>query len=314
MTIKQKEIEFQEKLMENRLKKLQDEEEKTIKKINSTIKRTQQFEVIQEKKEEHRKQLEDYKRRKETSVEDMRLKNLMELDERKRRIEEVYKSHHSKKKAIKSEVEEVLVETRQTVLKQRRKDMDYKHHMNASIRNEINGHLTLRRDQSQSLREKLAESYRERNESIKHTIADKLSRIEQMERKETMLMQKLQTTLKMREDAKFNYMKMTGMINSPTAVKKAYFSKGHSPRQGSFDLSHINGDTQGTSYYRYHQMAMEERESLGALSPSRLKAIQDDDDEDSSPLMMTQTDGRQQPEDRMDDREPSKLGPTPQID
>lgn len=40
MTIKQKEVEFQEKLMENRLKKLQDEEDRTIKKINSTIKRT----------------------------------------------------------------------------------------------------------------------------------------------------------------------------------------------------------------------------------------------------------------------------------
>jgi hypothetical protein len=62
MTIKQKEVEFQIKLMENRLKKLQEEEEKTMKKINSTIKRTKEFEVIQEKKEEHRKRLEEYKR------------------------------------------------------------------------------------------------------------------------------------------------------------------------------------------------------------------------------------------------------------
>lgn len=36
----------------------------------------------------------------------------MELDERKRRIEEIYKTHHTKKKAIKSEVEDILIETR----------------------------------------------------------------------------------------------------------------------------------------------------------------------------------------------------------
>jgi hypothetical protein len=39
-TLKHKEVEFQARLMENRLKKLQDEEEKAVKKIHETINRT----------------------------------------------------------------------------------------------------------------------------------------------------------------------------------------------------------------------------------------------------------------------------------
>jgi hypothetical protein len=40
-TLKQKEVDFQARLMENRLKKLQDEEAKALKKIHETITRTQ---------------------------------------------------------------------------------------------------------------------------------------------------------------------------------------------------------------------------------------------------------------------------------
>jgi len=45
-TLKQKEVDFQARLMENRIKKLQDEEAKALKKIHETIARTQQFEKI----------------------------------------------------------------------------------------------------------------------------------------------------------------------------------------------------------------------------------------------------------------------------
>lgn len=77
-------------------------------------------------------------------------------------------------------------------------------------------------------------------------------------------MQKLQTTMKMRVDVGLNYMKMTGMVNSPTAIKKAYLGNSSSGK-GSFDLSHVN------TYYA--QQRSEDRSSAGALSPSRLKAI-----------------------------------------
>jgi hypothetical protein len=40
-TLKQKEVDFQARLMENRLKKLQEEEAKALKKIQETITRTQ---------------------------------------------------------------------------------------------------------------------------------------------------------------------------------------------------------------------------------------------------------------------------------
>jgi hypothetical protein len=45
-TLKHKEVEFQGRLMENRLKKLQEEEARAIRKIQETITRTQHFERI----------------------------------------------------------------------------------------------------------------------------------------------------------------------------------------------------------------------------------------------------------------------------
>jgi hypothetical protein len=47
--------------MENRLKKLQDEEQRAVKKIQETINRTQQFEKIQENKRGHNRVLEEYR-------------------------------------------------------------------------------------------------------------------------------------------------------------------------------------------------------------------------------------------------------------
>ena len=47
--------------MENRLKKLQDEEQRAAKKIQETINRTQQFEKIQETKRGHNRVLEEYR-------------------------------------------------------------------------------------------------------------------------------------------------------------------------------------------------------------------------------------------------------------
>ena len=68
--------------MENRLKKLQDEEQRAVKKIQETIDRTQQFEKIQENKRGHNRVLEEYRQMRQLKTEEMRVKN---LEERARR-------------------------------------------------------------------------------------------------------------------------------------------------------------------------------------------------------------------------------------
>jgi hypothetical protein len=68
--------------MENRLKKLQDEEQRAVKKIQETINRTQQFEKIQENKRGHNRVLEEYRQMRQLKTEEMRVKN---LEERARR-------------------------------------------------------------------------------------------------------------------------------------------------------------------------------------------------------------------------------------
>jgi hypothetical protein len=62
--------------MENRLKKLQDEEQRAVKKIQETINRTQQFEKIQENKRGHNRVLEEYRQMRQLKTEEMRVKNL----------------------------------------------------------------------------------------------------------------------------------------------------------------------------------------------------------------------------------------------
>ena len=62
--------------MENRLKKLQDEEQRAAKKIQETINRTQQFEKIQENKRGHNRVLEEYRQMRQLKTEEMRVKNL----------------------------------------------------------------------------------------------------------------------------------------------------------------------------------------------------------------------------------------------
>lgn len=68
--------------MENRLKKLQDEEQRAVKKIQETINRTQQFEKIQENKRGHNRVLEENRQIRQLKTEEMRVKN---LEERARR-------------------------------------------------------------------------------------------------------------------------------------------------------------------------------------------------------------------------------------
>jgi hypothetical protein len=53
-TMKQKEVDYQLKIMENRLKKLQDEEDRVARKIKNTLDRTKQFEIMKEVKEAER--------------------------------------------------------------------------------------------------------------------------------------------------------------------------------------------------------------------------------------------------------------------
>lgn len=108
-------------------------------------------------------------------------------------------------------MDEVLSEVRRTVKRQNSKDMEHKKEINTQIRHGINGGISLRREESSLLKEEMAEKYRQRNETIKHTIRDKLYRIDEMENKEMLLMQRLQATVKLKEDIRLNYAKLTGL-------------------------------------------------------------------------------------------------------
>lgn len=48
---KKKEVDIQMQLMENRLKRLKDEEDRAVKKIQDTIQRTQNYEKLKEQKD-----------------------------------------------------------------------------------------------------------------------------------------------------------------------------------------------------------------------------------------------------------------------
>ena len=102
-------------------------------------------------------------------------------------------------------------DVRRTVKRQNSKDMEHKKVLNIQIRQGINGSISMRREESWLHKEEMAERYRQRNESIKHSIKDKLHRIDEMESKEMMLMQRLQATVKLREDIRLNYAKLTGL-------------------------------------------------------------------------------------------------------
>ncbi len=64
--------------MENRLKKLQDEEARAVKKIQETIARTQEFEKIQEFKREHNRIIEESRVMRQYITEEQRVRNLEE--------------------------------------------------------------------------------------------------------------------------------------------------------------------------------------------------------------------------------------------
>jgi len=62
--------------MENRLKKLQEEEDKATKKIHETVQRTENFEKIKEVKDQHKLRLDEYKEQREQMREEQRHLNL----------------------------------------------------------------------------------------------------------------------------------------------------------------------------------------------------------------------------------------------
>lgn len=75
-------------MMENRLKKLQEEEDRAVKKIQETVQRTENFEKIKEVKDNHKKRLEDYKEQRDLMREEQRRLNLEQKMIRERRIQE----------------------------------------------------------------------------------------------------------------------------------------------------------------------------------------------------------------------------------
>ena len=105
-TLKHKEVEFQARLMENRLKKLQDEEEKAMKKIQETINRTQVFEKIQESKRGHNRTLEEHRQLRQCRMEEQRAKNLEERARRQQNIENAMKYEMDKNHSIREEQED----------------------------------------------------------------------------------------------------------------------------------------------------------------------------------------------------------------
>ena len=72
--------------MENRLKKLQEEEDRATKKIQETVLRTENFEKIKEVKDQHKRRLEEYKEQRELMREEQRRLNLEQKMIRERRI------------------------------------------------------------------------------------------------------------------------------------------------------------------------------------------------------------------------------------
>ena len=72
--------------MENRLKKLQEEEDRAVRKIQETVNRTENFEKIKEVKDQHKRRLEEYKEQREKMREEQRILNLEQKVIREKRI------------------------------------------------------------------------------------------------------------------------------------------------------------------------------------------------------------------------------------
>ena len=74
--------------MENRLKKLQEEEDRAVRKIQETVNRTENFEKIKDVKDNHKRRLEEYKDQREQMREEQRRLNLHQKMIQERRIHE----------------------------------------------------------------------------------------------------------------------------------------------------------------------------------------------------------------------------------
>jgi len=94
--------------MENRIKKLREEEEKAVKKIQETIARTEEFERVKEYKEMHRERVDKHREDVVRKREEDRRMNLEMRTQREARLKEAQDSQKRKKQSLKEDIDEIM--------------------------------------------------------------------------------------------------------------------------------------------------------------------------------------------------------------
>lgn len=210
-----------------------------MKKISQTIERTQKFERIKEVKDKHKQLLQEHRQGSEEMRQELLRKNNDLKYSRQVQIETVVQGELEKHRSARLEMVQVLKSNREIMERQNSQELNRKKEMFTNIHSGFVGNLNLRKGQSQALREELSDQYRKRNESIKQNILEKLKRMEDLENKEMQLIQKLQSTIKVQDDMKQNYIKLTGQSKisisktNPRGMSPAGYLKHGSPSHSS---------------------------------------------------------------------------------
>jgi len=178
ITLKQKELDLQTQLMENRIRKLQLEEERSLKKISQTMIQAERFQQIQHAKDSHREALDAHRQAQDQGTEEQRKRCVQEKEERKQRLLQAYREDLGRKRGAKGEVDTVLQETKDIVRHQQKRDLSSKKSLINDIRLTINESINLRREQNEQLRQELAARYQDRTERIRGNIDRKQRQIE----------------------------------------------------------------------------------------------------------------------------------------
>eukprot|EP00347_Sterkiella_histriomuscorum_P005957 403354615 len=216
---KEKETNFHLDLMENRIKKLEDEQERAQRKIQETLERTQRYQRIQDQKNQHKKVLEDQRNSLERAQEEYRQKILQEKQERERRMNELNERRLQEKRDTKYHIDHSISTMKQRSNIEHEQDYSGKQDQYDQIKSTNVQGRQMRKDLRTIMELERTENYIKKQADTFQNIQIKKDKIAQLAQKELELMHKLQTTIKAQENVVNQLQDKTGLN------KKILFSR-----------------------------------------------------------------------------------------
>ncbi|CDW89211.1 UNKNOWN [Stylonychia lemnae] len=225
---KDRETEYHLVLMENRIKKLQDEEIRAQKKIQETLERTQRYQRIQDFKNQLKNQIQDHKTLTERQTDDYRKKLIQDKIEKDQRMKELKDKIRQEKAMNKEEIDHSIHVLIQRANLELDDIQNQKRDISESIKQNKNYGSQMRKDQKLFMELERTEQYMKKHMDTQAATEEKNRKIAELSVKEMELLQRLQHTKMMQEQVMSQYQTKTGLD------KKVLFKM--APSQQSFML------------------------------------------------------------------------------